>query len=115
MGAPRRRREKQGARILGMFDPVEGKQWMHEILLISLASASISEAISWLLIYRKPSYIALVDNLEKEQKKLDRWKDEDQTGGSGKGRTDKSKKIKAKDARVKDMHRELQMIKMTSS
>ena len=27
---------------------------------------------------------------------VDRWKDEDQTGGSGKGRSDKSKKIKTK-------------------
>jgi len=95
-----------------VFDPVLGKGYFFEIVCISLISAVVSEAVSWLLIYRKPHYVALVDNLEKEQKKLDKWKDGEESGN--RGRSDKSKKIKSKDARVKELHRELQVIKMSS-
>jgi len=96
------------------FDAVFGKQWMVEILCISFVSALLTEALSWLFIYRKAWYITLVENLEREQKKLDRWKDDD-SGGAKAGRSDKTKKIKTKEDRVKEMHKQLQAMKMMSS
>merc|ERR1711934_45534 len=99
--------------------PLDGKQWMMEILGISLLSAIGSEAVSWVLIYRKDSYHRLVENLKKEQSKLDKKLEEDENGSSNRrGRSQKPMKEQAKykrgDARIKEMHRELQTTRMSS-
>merc|ERR1711934_1034099 len=96
------------------FDPVMAKQWMGEIVMLAAISAVVSEGVSWLLIYRKESYQTLVENLEREQKKLDKWKEDEGVVSSKSGKGDKSKKIKTKDANVKRMHQQLQVIKMSS-
>jgi len=98
------------------FDPATGKSWMLEILCIATVTGVASEALMYIFVYRKDSYTSVIGNLEREQKKLDKLKDNEDERPSGKpGKTDKSKKIKAQETRVKELGSKLQVIRQYSN
>ena len=45
-----------------------------EVIAYTTASAVVSEAVAWLLIFRKPDYQRLMTSLQSSQKRLDREK-----------------------------------------
>ncbi|KAJ0988457.1 hypothetical protein J5N97_006813 [Dioscorea zingiberensis] len=83
----------------------------------STLTAIICESISWLLIYRTPTYKTLRSSIDRASKKLESMKSEDlkdSSSLSSKKSSSKSKKIDRVEAGLKESARELSMAKFKS-
>ncbi|GMH28373.1 hypothetical protein Nepgr_030216 [Nepenthes gracilis] len=78
---------------------------------ISICTAVICEAISWILIYRTTSYKSLRSSIDKSSKKLESMKILDK---SKKSSTSKTKKIDRVETSLKDASRDLSLFKFKS-
>ncbi|GAB4843764.1 hypothetical protein Ancab_013729 [Ancistrocladus abbreviatus] len=84
---------------------------------ISICTAIICEAISWLLIYRTASYKSLRSSIDKSSKKLESMKtlDNNNSGkSSSKKSTSKTKKMDRVETSLKDASRDLSLFKFKS-
>lgn len=80
------------------------------IIIISISTASLGEAFSWLMVYRTEKYQRLKADIEKQSKKLDKRKEN--IGEL----VDKSikRKFEREEERLKANNRDLSMVKMKS-
>ncbi|KAM0936265.1 putative integral membrane protein EMC3/TMCO1 [Dioscorea sansibarensis] len=84
----------------------------------STLTAILCESLSWLLIYRTPTYKTLRSSIDRASKKLESMKSEDlkesSSSISSKKSSSKSKKIDRVEAGLKESSRELSMAKFKS-
>ncbi|KAH7683755.1 Calcium load-activated calcium channel protein [Dioscorea alata] len=84
----------------------------------STLTAILCESLSWLLIYRTPTYKTLRSSIDRASKKLESMKSEDlkesSSSLSSKKSSSKSKKIDRVEAGLKESSRELSMAKFKS-
>ncbi|GAM25144.1 hypothetical protein SAMD00019534_083190 [Acytostelium subglobosum LB1] len=85
------------------------------IVAISLASALLSEGISWLLIYRTDSYKTLKANIDKMQSQLEKLKEEEASESTLKIKSKaKDRKAEKIEESLKTANRDLSMSNMKS-
>eukprot|EP01006_Ploeotia_vitrea_P044668 TRINITY_DN66852_c1_g2_i1.p1 TRINITY_DN66852_c1_g2~~TRINITY_DN66852_c1_g2_i1.p1 ORF type:complete len:180 (+),score=92.02 TRINITY_DN66852_c1_g2_i1:493-1032(+) len=82
------------------------------IVLVSLASAFVSEGISWFLVYRKPEYQSLKKTIDTMSKKLEKKKEEVITVARQKTR---DKKIAQMDEQLKVKNRDMSMLRFKAT
>lgn len=83
------------------------------VVLISLLTALLCEAISWLLIYRTTSYKSLKTSIDKASKKLETMKTETPPNPSSLKKS-KTKKIDRVESSLKESSRDLSLFKFKS-
>ncbi|KAL8162285.1 hypothetical protein V2J09_013774 [Rumex salicifolius] len=83
------------------------------VLGISIVTAAVCEAISWLLIYRTASYKSLRSAIDKSSKKLDSMKTLDRSKKSSSS-SSKAKKLDRVENSLKDASRDLSLFKFKS-
>ncbi|XP_051148963.1 uncharacterized protein LOC127263786 [Andrographis paniculata] len=83
------------------------------VLGISVCTALVCEAISWLLIYRTASYKSLKSSIDKASKKLETMKTTDAASTVLK-KSSKTKKIDRVETSLKESSRDLSMFKFKS-
>ncbi|GAB2295467.1 hypothetical protein Dimus_029633 [Dionaea muscipula] len=85
---------------------------------ISLCTAVICEAISWLLIYRTASYKSLKSSIDKSSKKLESMKTLDKSkrssSSTSSSSSSKTKKMDRVETTLKDASRDLSFFKFKS-
>ncbi|KAL0334245.1 UNVERIFIED_CONTAM: Calcium load-activated calcium channel [Sesamum angustifolium] len=83
---------------------------------ISICTAVVCEAISWLLIYRTASYKSLKSSIDKASKKLETMKSTDSTSASSNllKKSSKTKKMDRVETSLKESSRDLSMFKFKS-
>ncbi|KAF7146710.1 hypothetical protein RHSIM_Rhsim04G0093900 [Rhododendron simsii] len=86
------------------------------VVCISLFTALLCEAISWLLIYRTTSYKSLKSSIDKASKKLETMKTDTPTNPSSKPlpKKSKTKKIDRVESSLKESSRDLSLFKFKS-
>lgn len=82
------------------------------VILISLASALLSEGISYLLIYRTEEYKRLKRNIDQLSRKIDKKRDAVMPADKARG---KEKRVAALDELLKAKGRDMAMIKFKST
>jgi len=84
-----------------------------QVVSLATASALFSEAVAWLLIFRKPEYHRLMGSLENAQKRLDKKKEMPEEVKASKEKVAKEKdrkKDKEKDTNKSKMDKRLVML-----
>eukprot|EP00270_Netrium_digitus_P021335 TRINITY_DN907_c0_g1_i2.p1 TRINITY_DN907_c0_g1~~TRINITY_DN907_c0_g1_i2.p1 ORF type:complete len:189 (-),score=47.66 TRINITY_DN907_c0_g1_i2:134-700(-) len=83
------------------------------ILLVSIISALVCEGISWLLIYRTPSYRNLRSSIDRTSRRVDAMKGKGGTAAAL-ARGKRAKKIDRFESSLKDANKTLSMSKFQS-
>ncbi|XP_047319144.1 calcium load-activated calcium channel-like [Impatiens glandulifera] len=81
---------------------------------ISICTAVICEAISWLLIYRTNSYKSLKSSIDKASKKLETMKTDSTPSSKLNLKKSKTKKIDRVESTIKESSRDLSLFKFKS-
>ncbi|XP_075475360.1 uncharacterized protein LOC142506096 [Primulina tabacum] len=86
------------------------------VVWISICTALVCEAISWLLIYRTSSYKSLKSTIDKASKKLETMKTSDATSVSSNliKKSSRTKKIDRVETSLKESSRDLSLFKFKS-
>ena len=87
------------------------------VICTAIFTALLTEGINWYMIYRKPEYKSLTQNIEMLQKKIERQKDGSAYSGIPAGGKSKSsdRKLQQLEAQLKQYNQDLSKTKMTGT
>ena len=83
-----------------------------EVVMYAATGAAIGEAISWVLIYRKPEFQKLNNQIELQQKKIDKQKEKEVATGAVHASKSKQKKVGRSEKELGSMNRDLAVLRM---
>jgi uncharacterized membrane protein (DUF106 family) len=80
-----------------------------EVMAYASVGAALGEALSWLLVYRKPEFERLTQQIDAQQKKIDKQKEKEVAAPASKS---KQKKVGRDEKEMGKMSRDLAVLRM---